>query len=499
MWSGTIVQDGSSPQPIPPPHEGMADTPKLLADAAVRAVGASGTGSWLDPCAGSGQLVAAALRGGVALDAILAIDLQTQLPALAQLGVQRLLGTDFIEWVQETECRFDRVIANPPFVRLTKLPKALSSPALDLRWEEVRIPATANYWVAFLIAGFKVLRPGGAMSYILPAAWEYADYATPLRELCTSSFRELDVHRVAEPMFDEVEDGSVLLVGRGFGEQPKRTARVFRHATLTALSTALSEDRLSTSEGRMRATLQSLERGQVRWGQIAEVRIGAVTGDARFFLLTESQRLALGLPLSAVRPILSKSDQIWQSEIDRKTWHELLNDGRRVWLLDPSEDALDDPSVQAYLQLDVEEGGCYRQASKVSSRDPWYRVPLPPEFNGFLSGMSQIAPWVMLNLMPDLTISNTLYGVNFPTLQSLDEQAAWCLSMLSSTTARSRDLLVREYPQGLLKLEPGDFAELVVRQPKVTKDARVLYCQAVNLIRSGRPADAQTMVDDWLR
>ena len=476
----------------------MADTPETLADATVKAVGPSGASSWLDPCAGSGQLVGAALRGGVSPEAMFAVDLRTQLPALDRLGVESLLGTDFVEWVQSTDRRFDRVIANPPFVRLSKLHKSLLSPVLDARWNGIRIPATANYWVAFVVAGMKLLRRGGAMSYILPAAWEYADYAGPLRELCACSFRELDVHRVAEPMFDEVEDGSVLLVGRGFREQPTRDVTVFRHEALSALSTAVGTTSSHRNLGRMRRHDLPLESNEVRMGEIAEIRIGAVTGDAHFFLLTEGQRLTLGLPRSAVRPILSKSDQIIKSEIDGETWDNLIEAGKRVWLLDPSGDALEDPSVRAYLHLDVENGGCHRSAAKIRNRDPWYRVPLASNFDGFVSGMSQVAPWVMLNRIPGLTISNTLYGVSFPSLRSIDEQAAWCLSMLSSISARSRAQLVREYPQGLLKLEPRDFADLVVRQPRTTKDARRLYCQAVDLITSGRRAEAQSMVDDWL-
>ena len=440
----------------------------------------------------------AALRAGVSPGAILAVDLQAQLPTLDRLGVENLLGTDFIRWACETDRRFDRVVANPPFVRLSKLHKALLHPAIDTLLDAIRIPGTANYWVAFLIAGMKVLRRGGALCFILPAAWEYADYASPLREMCAWSFRELDVHRVSKPMFDEVEDGSVLLVGRGFGEQPSRDVRVFRHATLTTLSTALSTDCAHTNVGRLRRHDPSLESGEVRMREIAEVRIGAVTGDAHFFLLTESRRLAHGLPRSAVRPVLSKADHIIKSEVDLEAWHDLLDDGKRVWLFDPSEDALEDPSVRAYIDLDAEKGGCHRAAAKVRYRDPWYRVPLPPKFDGFVSGMSQIAPWVMLNRMPGLTISNTLYGVRFRALGNVDEQAAWCLSMLSSITARSRDQLAREYPQGLLKLEPGDFADLVVRQPRATENARRLYCQVVDLITSGRRAEAQSMVDDWL-
>ena len=482
-----------------PPPKGMADTPELLADAAIRVVGLTGATSWLDPSAGSGQLIKAALRAGVSADAILAVDLQTKLPALERLGVESLLGTDFLQWARKTERRFDRVIANPPFVRLRELHEALFRPAIETRLDGVSIPAMANYWVAFMVAGMRLLGPGGSLAYILPAAWEYADYASALRNLCEDSFEELDVHRVSMPMFDEVNDGSVLLVGRGFGKRPSRQAQVIRHPTLMALNQAVcADDTRHTVVSEMRQQEASLQDDQVRVGQIAQIGIGAVTGDAHYFLLNEAQRIELGLPKSVVRPILSKAAHIIKSEIDRGAWVSLLKGGKRVWLFDPSEADILEPSVRDYLDLAVEDGGCRRVATKIKNREPWYRVPVPEAFDGFATGMSHNIPWIALNRMPGLTASNTLYGVRFLSVRSIDEQAAWCLSMLSSATTQSRARLVREYPQGLWKLEPRDLAALPLRRPKTTDGARSLYRRAVDLIISGRREVAQAMVDDWL-
>ena len=70
--------------------------------------------------------------------------------------------------------------------------------------------------------------------------------------------------------------------------------------------------------------------------------------------------------------------------------------------------------------------------------------------------------------------------------------------MLSSATAESRAQLVRQYPQGLLKLEPGDMARLAVRRPRTLEGALSLYRQAVELIMAGRPEPAQALADEWL-
>ena len=489
-----------SEQPIAPfpPDKGMANTPDLLADALVRAVSLSGADSWLDPSAGSGQLVEAALRSGVPAESILAIDLQTQLPALDRLGVECLLGTDFLRWAQRTERRFDRVIANPPFVRLRELVEALLRPALQTHINGLSVPANANYWVPFLVAGMRLLKPGGSLAYILPAAWEYANYASSLRDLCTASFEELDVHRVSVPMFETVADGSVLLVGRGFGRRPRRPAQVIRHQTLSALCQSVSAPDTLSPAIAMRSRESHLPEGQVKLGEVAQIRIGAVTGDARYFLLNEARRIELELPRSAVRQVLSKAEHIVGPEIDDNAWTELLAVGKRVWLFHPSDADLLHPAVRAYLDLPEEKWGCRREATKVKNRDPWYRVPIPEPFDGFMTGMSHTRPWVALNRNPGLTASNTLYGVRFPAITSTHEQAAWCLSMLSSTTVESRAQLVRQYPQGLLKLEPGDLARLAVRRPKKIDGALNLYHQAVEFIMTGRSVAARALADEWL-
>lgn len=476
----------------------MADTPTLLADALVQAVGIAGAESWLDPSAGSGQLVKAALRAGVSAGAILAVDLQAELGGLDELGLENLPGTDFLRWAQGTARRFDRVIANPPFVRLRELDELLAGPALETRLNGSSISRTANYWVPFLIAGMRLLKPGGSLAYVLPAAYEYANYARVLRDVCEASFHELDVHRVAVPMFDTVADGSVLLVGRGFGGQPRRLARVMRHHTLSALIEAVGAPAKSTHISPLRSDVSCLPEGQITFGEIAQVRVGAVTGDVHYFLLNEARRVELGLPLSAVRPVLSKAQHIGVSEIDDDAWSDLLTQGERVWLFYPPDTDLAQPAVRAYLDLPEGDGGPRRGAFKIKERDPWYHVLIPRSFDGFVTGMSQKRPWVALNRKSRLTITNTLYGVRFPTVTNPDDQAAWCLSMLSSTTAESRAGLVRQYPQGLMKLEPRDIASLAVRRPTTMAGARDLYRQAVELIVAGRPDAAQAVADEWL-
>ncbi len=483
---------------VQPPSKGMADTPDALADTLVQALDAANADTWLDPSAGSGQLIEAALRSGVAAASVVAIDLQSRLPKLSNLGVELHLGTDFLQWSKRSERRFDRVIANPPYVRISQLDDALSRPALETRFNGYCVPSAANYWVAFLIAGMRMLKHGGSLAFVLPAAWEYADYASRVRDLCEASFEELEVHRVSVPMFEAVSDGSVLLIGRGFGRHPKRQAKVFRHNSLAELSSAVRSSDPKAEFSGMRRLGPSPQENYVEFGDIAQIRIGAVTGDVNYFLLNEERRIELMLPHSTVWPVLSKAQHIVGSEIDEAVWRELLVAGKRVWLFRPRDEDLLNPAVRAYLDLPNGEGGCNREAAKVQGRDPWHQVPITEDFDGFISGLSPNRPWVALNRMHGLTVTNTLYGVRFRDVESIEEMAAWCLSMLSSATAESRALAVRQYPQGLLKLEPGDIAKLAVRRPTTIEGARLKYKQATEHIVDGDPFAARALADQWL-
>ena len=481
------------------PTKGGAETPDLLADAAIRFLGVEEGQYWLDPCAGSGQLVNAMRNNGVPAKNILAVDVQTELPQLQRLRVDVRLGTDFLQWAQETDRRFDRIVANPPFVSISKLDDELAIPAKNITLKSAVVLPSANYWVPFVIAGLRLLDRGGSLAYILPAAWEYADYATSVRKLCAGSFREFDVHRVSEPMFKKVNDGCVLIVGHGYDNRPRRKAHIIKHGTLNELDrSSRSHDFGSATPSRFRRQRPTLSTTEKRLGDVARIQIGAVTGDVRYFLMNEQQRIDRKLPRSAVTPILTRAAQLTRFEMGVSTWSRLLEAGKRVWLFSPSGSDLDNPAVRAYLSLAAALGGCNREATKIKERNPWYRVKTPGQFHGFVSGMSQTNHWVVLNRMPGLTISNTLYGVQFTNGIGIEGRAAWCLAMLSSITVDSRSNLTREYPQGLLKLEPKDFEDLVVPRPKKVKYALELYREAIELIISGRHVDAQNLVDDWL-
>ncbi len=471
-------------------------TPPPLASALVRALNGGPADRWLDPCVGTGAFLRALHGAGVARERIHAFDIE-RCSSLADGLAHTRRGVDFVAWADISDHLFDRIICNPPYLSLGRVPKRLRDAALVTSLPNgSRIRLRSNYWVAFLCRALQRLRTGGHLGFILPASWDHADYASVMRERIPRAFRSFDVFRTRDRLFGDVQDGCIVIVGRGFGEPHVHFGR--RDCdTAAELAASLSHPAPKAVEPATKecGVRTSCER---RFGDVAEVLIGGVTGDAHFFLLKESERRDLGLPLDAVRPVLTKARQLRAAEIGPIEWNIHLESGERIWLFDPSPNVCRHPKVKDYLSLQEERGGCHRRGFKVSQRDPWYRVPLPARIDGFLSGMSIHGPWLSLRTMPRLAATNTLYIVRFKSAKTIEEMAAWSLALLSSRTRTAAFKVGRIYADGLLKFEPRDLAALPLPVPATFSGARNAYRKAVTKLLSGDHDGAQAIADDWV-
>ena len=225
------------------------------------------------------------------------------------------------------------------------------------------------------------------------------------------------------------------------------------------------------------------------------IRIGAVTGDASYFLMNESERIRLKLPLRAMQPVVSKARHVTGAHITRDTWKSLLEQDERVWLFRPVGHALRHKSVKHYLEGRVSQKGFAESRYKVRVRDPWYITPLPPLAHGFISGMSQNGPIICFNKMRYLTATNTLYAANLRPALSRLERYAWALMLLTTDVRRRVAANNRKYALGLAKTEPGDLLRLVLPTPKVTKDIARTYASAVCALLRGDERQAENLAN----
>src|SRR5262249_10078621 len=113
----------------------------------------------------------------------------------------------------------------------------------------------------------------------------------------------------------------------------------------------------------------------VAFGDVARVCIGAVTGDSRYYLLSEGERIEHRLPLADVRPVLTRARHVRVPFVDRAHWDRLRDEGERVWLFWPRNCPGRRPAAVAqYLRMGI-EGGCHLR-DKARTRSPWFRTRL---------------------------------------------------------------------------------------------------------------------------
>jgi hypothetical protein len=180
--------------------------------------------SWLDPCVGPGAFIAALRARKVRKNRIVALDLESA-PGKFDSFARTVRGVDFFRWIASTDARFDKIIANPPYVPIERLSRALQKPILSLNSiDSASFRLNSNYWCAFLAGSLRVLKDGGDLAFVLPAAWEYADYASAVKRQIFDAFCSVEVHRCLKPLFETVSEGCVVLVARGYGTRNGQTA-----------------------------------------------------------------------------------------------------------------------------------------------------------------------------------------------------------------------------------------------------------------------------------
>ena len=480
---------------IEPPESCNVFTPASLATALVRTLKDKPKYRWLEPCVGKGAFLNALSEQSIPRNRITGIDLcKVAEPTDDKATVER--GTEFLSWASTTKEKFDRVVANPPYISLSNLPPAVQNAAKAIAAPDGEgIPKAANCWYAFLCAAINLLNPGGSLGFVLPAGYEFANYAATLRKKLPSLFASVAVHRSKSPIFENVEDGSIVLIARGY-RLPHRTSKYFIHEDLENLVAEVQKRKSSKPQSK-KDTLSS-HKG-VQLSDVMTIGLGAVTGDAQYFLLTEEARKERNLPTAALVPIVSKSAHIEHSHLTARVWNDLRDAGERVWLFRPSLQLVTTPEVKAYLSLDAKYGGCRKSAYKVKIREPWFQAVLPPQVDGFISGMATVGPWICLNRKHCLSANNTLYVVQFKEKLTNAAKEAWALMMMTSRVRRQIEKVCRKYPMGLRKLEPCDLKSLRLPQPEITKGLSANLRNATRALLDGDKSGSERIANSAIK
>lgn len=462
-------------------------TPNTLAGILAEWVVLSGNERILEPSAGGGALIDAAVEQaeliGHAVPRFLACDidghvierLRSRLPPSSEAR-----AVDFLQLDPATTGPFTAVLMNPPFTRNHSIRKPLRS-AIRERFD---VEGASGLWVHFLLHAVDFLSPGGRLAAIIPASGLFTNYGQiALSRLC-AQFGRVELREIVDRTSwdgDAEERGAILLAAEflaGSSEVPQPSRW---------LSTGLPAPEIILGK-----TFDSLNGASEPLGGIARISIGAVTGENRVFLLNEAERVGLGIGLNEVQTIASRARHVPGLRINPTQLRELADAGEPTWLLTPPD--LSHSRKGARARLAGVSRSSRRNKAWLNKRDPWWKVDPGQDCDAILTYMNNRGPRLVL-AEPGVKCTNTLHHVRFNSgLPPLAHYSA-VLTLISTFGQLSAELIGRKYGGGVLKFELKDARRLPVLPTGRTDLPQLVEC-ADRLIREGKADEATYLVDD---
>jgi adenine-specific DNA-methyltransferase len=404
---------------------------------------------------------------------------------------------------------FGAVIGNPPYVRHHAIDGAAHEKAVaSLAEVGLKIPGRASYWAFFVLHSLRFLRPNGRLAMVLPGSFLHADYAVPVREHLVKNFERVIAVLLQERIFDDAEEETVILLAEGH-RQPHEEVRVGSADSandlgqiLKTLTRATRKLEHSDRDGRwlralLDATTLSLFDGisegyhVVRLGEWAIPRIGVVTGNNRFFIISKQEQKSKGIPDKHVRSILTRATQLQGLCIRAADVQRIVESGKDALLVSPPAIGPLPEELERYLSEGKKNGAS--DSYKCRSRTPWYVVPNKFVPAAFMQYMATAWPRVVLNYSK-ATCTNAIHRLMWVQHRPKADLQRLALGSLSTLAQLSAELVGRSYGGGVLKLEPSE-ASLLVVPVNTHVDVDRLFRDVDALLRRGQMKLATELVD----
>ena len=447
-------------------------TPERVVSTLVRWAVRDETDRLLDPSCGDGRFISEHRNSfGVERDAAAAGAAKERAPdALVHEG-------DFFAWAAHTGERFECAAGNPPFIRYQTFKGEMRARALRLCASLGAVfSGLTSSWAPFLVAAAGLLRPGGRMAFVVPAEIGHASYAAPLLDYLAARFDTVHVVAIREKIFPHLSEDCWLLHTEGFGgatseirfsvlERFESLPRPPRPASVVAVdewrrvwNCRLRPWLLSDSERFLYRRVAEHSESR-RFGSIASVGIGYVSGANRFFHLRPSEAEARQIPAAFLHPTVRNGRALPPRELTKRSVERWRRADEPMMLLRIGKRAELPGSVRHYLE--TEDGKRAREAFKCRTRNPWYSVPdvHVPDF--FLTYMSGLAPILVRNSAA-ATCTNTVHGVR---VRDRDAVRRMIGGWDTSFVRLSCEIEGHPLGGGVLKLEPGEAARIVFPSP----------------------------------
>lgn len=410
--------------------------------------------------------------------------LSQKVGSLTEINKKNFICRDFLNTTIKSfgGKKFEVVIGNPPYVSIHKMTGEQKSSCFkslkNSPFSENSIGRNPSLWAFFLLHSLSFIEQDGRAAWVLPSSLLHADYSKSVISSYCNYFSSVKIFKLYERFFldDGASEVSVIMLASGF-DATRRTSSYATYSEVDNLEQLREKvfnedpgsDDLLFKNGYKLETLNAFARqaySQIqtesfvsRFGDIAKVSIGMVTGDNKTFVIHRDTAKINSLNEGDLKPVISRFSQLEGLNLSWKRYTKLTNDNQRTILVSPRNIEQRNTNIRKYLAT---VNAKYRKRNRTfRKRENWFYPDDGIRSDAFMSCMMHGGVRLVVN-SAGINCTNSLHRVFFKNKVSKKHQKAIAVSMLSSLTQLSAEIEGRSYGSGVLKLEPTPTQKLLV-------------------------------------
>lgn len=411
--------------------------------------------------------------------------------------------------------KFDAVVGNPPYVSYQNMTSDQRLAVKSLDTTGFSLHSKASLWAYFVVHGISFLKSGGRMGWILPGSVSFTDYGRDLLEQLASHFVDVTAIKLQQRCFGHVgtdESTVILLCDKFRGKAHSAKAKTVHAIDLeecsritsgmlsasvdkSPRSKRTSSPSLDDDVAKLIGDLQAIP-GLRRLGEVADVKIGVVTGANRFFLLSQRRADELSVPREGRLGFFTRFYQAAGLYLQNADMEAAQTEGEDCLLLDTRR-TMHSPAVIAYLNTFERK---LRESNETFKKGAfWHQPQLGQISDGFLSYMHDAGPRLVLN-QAGVYCTNSIHRVFFkPNVTEVQKLVA-CIAVASTVGQLVAEIEGRSYGSGVLKIEPSEARRIFVPSGGGVplSEAKKVAVLVDKLFRENCPEEARKHADSFV-